>query len=217
MPLVHSKYFPDAGGLLVWSATESIQSLYRKAPLHKEERSTFHKLRHPVRQKQWLAARILMSMLSPSEASIGYHPSGSPFLISPGESREESISITHDGELVAVIVRPTTFLGIDLQGMDPRVHRIAERFLHPFEKEFSTGLTSTEEEAFLIAVWAIKEAVYKAVGGLPNFAWQIRTEPFDFRRAGHMYCTIHPDDQEREDVLRLRHEWLGEYFIAWTS
>lgn len=85
-------------------------------------------------------------------------PSGAPQVFIGAVPDARSVSISHsNGWAVAAISAPHTFLGIDLEKIEPRMQAWAEDFFTPAEREPMTAQHLTE-------LWTQKEAVVKLLG-----------------------------------------------------
>jgi phosphopantetheinyl transferase len=110
------------------------------------------------RRKQWLAYRILIrSLLEPTEVPVEYDSMGKPYLA--GSDRH--ISVTHSGDLAAVIMSCRGAVGIDLERVRPKIERVKERFLSAEELE---AAGSPPDAGLLTMAWCAKEALYKLYG-----------------------------------------------------
>lgn len=85
-------------------------------------------------------------------------PSGAPQVFIGAVPDARSVSITHSGGwAVAAASAPQTFLGIDLEKIEPRSRAWAEDFFTQEEKGPAT-------DAYLTKIWTQKEAVVKLLG-----------------------------------------------------
>jgi phosphopantetheinyl transferase len=93
----------------------------------------FTEIVHPQKRLQHLGGRYLLSFLFPGfdKAAIAIAASKKPFL--PDGSFQFSIS--HCTQFAAALVSSTQRVGIDIETITERVHRIRHKFLHPSEHE----------------------------------------------------------------------------------
>ncbi|MGB0933953.1 MAG: 4'-phosphopantetheinyl transferase family protein [Lishizhenia sp.] len=106
---------------------------------------------HIKRKREFVATRILRSTIFGKRA-INYSEIGAPFL-----SEKEYISISHASNVVGIGFSEKHAVGLDLEPIREKVHRIKDKFLSSNEHE-TLNTSSTEE---LIKVWSAKEALYK--------------------------------------------------------
>ncbi len=110
-------------------------------------------------------------------------PSGAPQVFIGAVPDARSVSISHsNGWAVAAISEPHTFLGIDLEKIEPRMQAWAEDFFTPQERE---PMTPTH----LTTLWTQKEAVVKLLGrGLSLNAQEISLEGGKVHLSGRAYA-----------------------------
>jgi phosphopantetheinyl transferase (holo-ACP synthase) len=166
------------------------------AVLTPTEEAECARLRRAQRRDEWLAARLAAktllrdwlrdfhgAVLPLGQIEIAHHPSGEPYgrLIFGPQSLPEAtlppISLTHaDGWAVAVLASPARRLrpGVDLEHVEPRSEAFVQSYFHASEAALPMpGTTRRDEE--VTALWAIKEAVSKALGtGLRASTFEIR-------------------------------------------
>jgi 4'-phosphopantetheinyl transferase len=106
------------------------------------------------RRKEFVVTRLLRHELFGFK-HIHYNEHGAPYIEDEG-----FISISHTANMVAIALCHDFEIGLDLEKIDPKIHRIQDRFLTSDEKTVF-DLTSTEE---MIKVWSSKEALYKLAG-----------------------------------------------------
>ena len=142
----------------VWKITESLRELEAMIPLRPSEAGLYESFQVETRKKQWLAYRVLIkSMLLPEEFLVEYDETGKPFLA----GSKYHISVTHSGDLAAVIISSKGRVGIDLETARERIERVKERFLHPEE----LAMIGEKDVCFrLTQAWCAKEALYKLFG-----------------------------------------------------
>jgi len=156
--------------------------LLRVAPLNAPDLSTrldptdwlspqlvveWSQLTHETRRAEWLATRRMMFlMLGELGLPPGPNDSGRLHLersdagkLSLPHAPEWGVSVSHCQGFAAVLLAPGR-VGVDVERYRPQVHRIAPRYLSPPEMA-----VLGQHTAGLILGWAVKEAVYKWMGG----------------------------------------------------
>ena len=147
------------------------------------------RFRAPHRRQEWLSVRLLLQALLNEPKSIGYLPSGKPYLID--DVREISISHTHG--YVAVIVGHGT-VGIDIEQYAKRVHRLSSRFIRDDEQIVPYCGDDTWS---LLLHWSAKEVVFKC----------LETDGVDFREHLYIYPFV-PSETGSFDACESRtSEW----------
>lgn len=111
------------------------------------------------REREQSAVRGLLVEAFGPGAQLGHTPEGAPYIIGVGDVH---ISISHCADMAVLVVsdRP---IGVDVETLRPQLRKVASRFLSPEEALRNPDLPT------LMALWTIKEAVYKAAltPGLP--------------------------------------------------
>ncbi|PYN82004.1 MAG: hypothetical protein DMD96_08150 [Candidatus Rokuibacteriota bacterium] len=138
------------------------------------ELAEYAELRHPLRRREWLGARIcLKTMLlrcrrvgDPLECAIVKDLRGRPRLFScaPASTASElyDCSLSHKGRFAgACVARATgTMVGFDIEAVSPRLLTMSGAFAN--DRDVLISAQPTEER--LAILWALKEACAKAVG-----------------------------------------------------
>lgn len=168
MPIYKKHSVPYNTQLLVWHITES-EAVLREGILLTE--LCFNRLdmmKSPIHRCGFLSVRQLLAVVGYTPKDLFYDTFGKPHL---KDGKFISISHSHTFAAIAVGDKP---LGVDIELEQPKVHRIAPRFLHASE------IAPTASDRRLTTQWCIKEAAYKALGkkGL-SFLHHIRTENMD--------------------------------------
>jgi phosphopantetheinyl transferase len=194
----------------VWRITESPGELLAMIRLSDREKALYEGFLVEERRKQWLAYRILIrTLLEPDEVPVEYDALGKPYLA--GSDRH--ISVTHSGDLAAVIMSRKGAVGIDIERVRPKIERVKERFLSAEELE---AAGNPPDAGLLTLAWCAKEALYKLYG-LRNL---------DFR--GQM--KVHLPERLKEcefkgevtangatSVYRLQSRLLGPYVLVYAA
>jgi phosphopantetheinyl transferase len=147
--------------LILWEALED-ESFFREAlpstvldsmPTHAEKR------------KQYLSGRFLLQQLDPHfpYEQLRVATGGRPYLA----DSSAHFSISHAGTYIAAILDPSNKVGVDVEQITERAHRVRRKFLAPVEEEvLKSFLFSPNEEdvshAYTLA-WSVKETAFKAL------------------------------------------------------
>lgn len=148
---------------------ESVASEYL-TPL---EASEYAELRHPLRRREWLGARVCLKLMvvrqgrvgEPRQCAVLKDPSGRPRLVVPPDSTAGVVgdcSLSHKGRFACAATSSAAGakIGVDIEEVSPRLRRLADQFAH----ERDTLLGSRPAEERLAILWALKEACSKVVG-----------------------------------------------------
>lgn len=158
MPLKETIKTANDSTIGLWQIEESIKELLAKYQLKEFEKERFSIIKSEKRQKEWIAARILLEILLGNKTAIGYLPNGKPYLI----NTNINISISHTANLVAVIINPILLVAIDIEQISEKVTRVKHKFLSSNELTF-IALHKQPTLSMLLA-WSAKETLYKLAG-----------------------------------------------------
>lgn len=140
------------------------------------------------RRLQWFATRHLISRAFGNTAELEKEESGKPVL----KGRSESISITHSNNFAAIMWSNHARVGIDLETIQPKVLRIAPKFMEQDEIDAVPEIQKTEK---LILYWSAKESLYKlhSKGGI-DFKTQLILHPFELQQSGVIKADVLAED-----------------------
>ncbi len=209
MGLFLTKHMPEAS-LGVWEITEALDVLYDMARLSGKERSHYASLHSPLRKKHWLSYRLILPSLLPGETPTGisYDPFGKPRL----DNGRSNLSVAHSGVYAALMVSPTRAVGIDIEAIQPKIHRLAHKFLR--EEELDYHFTSHATESLML-IWCAKEALYKLHGRREiSFKEHILVKPFAFTATGRINASI--EHREINKHYALYYDMIGEYLLVYV-
>lgn len=115
------------------------------------------------RQVEWAGGRLAYAL------ARGERSQPQPLLSGAGGepigSERESVSLSHKPDLALALVGPRSqgTLGVDLEGLARERLAIASHVLGPEEQEWYEALPSGKKWRYLVSVFALKEATYKAI------------------------------------------------------
>ncbi|RLD82931.1 MAG: siderophore biosynthesis protein [Bacteroidetes bacterium] len=159
MPLHTNKNLNDHSRLVIWEIEESPEWFLSALHLEDDELEKYNGFRTDQRRVHWLAYRYILKNIvgKGTQIRVKYDPNNKPFL----DLSEEHISVSHSGKFATVIISKQYQVGIDIEQVHPRLHKVAEKFLSPEEGADGLGELSTEH---LCLHWCAKEALYKLYG-----------------------------------------------------
>jgi 4'-phosphopantetheinyl transferase len=178
MPLDYQKSTEEFQ-LGIWRLDESLEELQSLLKLSLSDLEIIHFFKSEYRKREWLTVRVLLKVLMPSvTTSIQYDENGKPHLLNSGYS----ISISHTKNFVAVILAKKAGVGIDLETIQPRIERIAKRFVTSEEENF---IEPEKKIQYQHVLWGTKEVLYKIYGkGELDFLDHIKVEKFILSEKG---------------------------------
>jgi 4'-phosphopantetheinyl transferase len=135
------------------------------AALSSDEAEAYAAFRVEKRRREWLAGRLAAKALL---CAAEDRPNPAAFVVKPDHYGRPScgdrlLSISHSGDwaLAALLPGPGCFLGADIEKVEPRHPAWYRDYFHP--DEIAGGHTAPEASD-ATRVWAIKEALLKALG-----------------------------------------------------
>jgi phosphopantetheinyl transferase len=181
-----------------------------------EEYGDYALMRHPLRRRDWLGARVCLKVMlmrrgaldDPLHCAVTKDARGRPSLSlarEAGAATAYDCSISHKGRFTcaALSATPGVRIGVDVEEISLRLVRLAPSFTG--DRDVLVGASAPEERVTIL--WALKEAGSKALGtGLGLRFSDIRCEEIGERR--HRLMT--PDGRE----LRARHLTHAGYVVA---
>lgn len=158
MPIYLRKQVDAHGLLAVWHLTEGVETLFeictQRQLIDRPEIVRANRFTNNKRKREWLGTRLLLSEMTDSQHTIYYAESGRPFF----KDQSYNISISHSGDLVAVLLSRKHQVGIDVEQVSDKIARIALKFLHPQEVD---AIKSMDDITKLYLHWCAKEVLYK--------------------------------------------------------
>ena len=157
----------------IWKVTETLNELLALLPdrgvVYLEELKAF---KSDSRKIEWLAVRVLLYTLTGKIMPIHYQFSGKPYLL----NNKGHLSISHTKGYVAVIISETNEVGIDIEKISDRVHKVAHKFVRDDEYLPEDSKQKTKN---LLLIWSAKEVMFKCMN----------EEAVDFREHLHVGLT----------------------------
>ena len=162
------------------------------------------------RQKEWLAARLLVKELLGEESLISYQPNGAPYL--PAYPFY-SISISHTKGYAAVLIREQANTGIDIEYRGDRILRIRRKFM---SSEEDKTIDVSHESDHLLLYWCAKETLFKMIGeeGV-DFRSHLHVDTFEYRDEGEIVA--HETRTSRNVTFRLKYKVTPDYVLVWSE
>ena len=120
----------EEGIIGVWEITEDINLLVQKFQFLDSEKEEYDKFSSERRKKEFLAVRLLLQELLNKKPEIIHDDSGRGTLKNSGFN----LSISHSKEL-AVVFLSKRKIGIDVENVERKIEKIAQRFLHKSEMD----------------------------------------------------------------------------------
>jgi phosphopantetheinyl transferase (holo-ACP synthase) len=205
MPLFYQQNINDSTRLAIWDLQEE-EAFF----------GGFTEIVHPQKRLQHLGGRYLLGYLFPSfdKAAIAIAASKKPFL--PDGSHQFSIS--HCTQYAAALVSTSSRVGIDIEAITERVHRIRHKFLHATEHEMLEKNASEllRLTAQLTIIWSAKEAIFKWWGiGNIDFSEQMILDQMPVAQDGILPAKF-IEKNGTEHPLVLHYKVLDAICLVWV-
>lgn len=189
---------PSNKNLKLWHLTESDEAWMELA----EKTGCLFPNKLPNRRDIERFATLLLLKEAKLEDQLQYNEFGKPVL-----RDGQFISISHDKNIVGIIIQEQE-IGLDIQTVEERIHRIANKFCNDNELN---QFQSTEERT---AIWCTKEAIFKYFGTDVPFAESITVTSIKWNSEEIIanYSGVHGD---RIFTLKLMN--LNNTFVVYTQ
>ena len=149
MPVIEDIHLSSTTRIIVWEIKETIDFLKSELNLSDFSKNTLRKKKSEIHQKQFLAVRNILELLSIHDSDISYDVDGKPFI------KSIYISISHSKEFVAVIISDEK-VGVDIESNSDKCFRIMQKFLGT-ENEFPMKIDWKTAQL----IWNMKESLFK--------------------------------------------------------
>ncbi|MFM2306790.1 MAG: hypothetical protein RLZZ367_1459 [Bacteroidota bacterium] len=199
MPL-HSNITTDNFKLALWRIEEDL-------PFFEDRLSAPPDIKNENKRLQWYASRHLVNQLAGQPVHIAKDEAGKPLLT------DANLSLSHTAEFAAAMLSSSHTVGIDLEMVNPKVERIAYKFLRDDEIE---AIHPGEKIEKLILYWSAKEALYKLYGkGEIAFTTQLLIEPFTLGLQGELTAAIRGIETPLEN-LTVHYRFLNDHVLTYV-
>ena len=210
MPLHTHKDLSDHTRLVIWEIDETPEWFLSALSLEEDELEKYNGFRTDQRRVHWLAYRYILKNIvgKGRQIRVKYDPHSKPFL----DLSKDHISVSHSGKFATVIISKEYQVGIDIEQVHPRLHKVAEKFMSPEEGGHAVGDLSTEH---LCLHWCAKEALYKLYGERdPDFREHIRVLQPPSGHEGVFKGMIMSGGEEHH--YQMQAEKVEDYFLVFA-
>jgi 4'-phosphopantetheinyl transferase len=195
--------------IYTWHITEPVAELarilepYQAMALESVPESLKPRLWH---NSHFLSTRILLFKYAGLNSPVLKNSSGKPF------NEHLHVSISHSHDYAAVIVSENAPVAIDLEKKDPRILRVAHKFIHEVEKFFP----ETEAVLYTTHIWSAKETLYKLYSANEViFKEELRVHPFTAGDLGNFRGDITKPPALLD--VDLQYFSFDNYVLTWCS
>jgi len=168
---------------------------------------------HPHKRLQHLAGRYLLPFLFADfpHTAIEIAQTRKPYL----PAAQYQFSISHCADFAAAIVSKNKAVGIDIEMITERVHKIKHKYLHAKEQAFVNDYPIEKQTKLLTVLWSAKEAMFKWWGrGDINFSEAMQIQSFELNESGVIYTSFKKDNFET--ALELNYKIMDQMCLVWV-
>ena len=151
MPVIEDIQLSSKTRIIVWEIKETIDFLNSELDLSDLSKKTLRKKKSEIHQKQFLAVRNILKILSIHDSDLSYEVDGNPLI------KSGYISISHSKEFVTVIISDEK-VGVDIESNSDKCFRIMQKFVGT-ENEFPIKIDMKIAQL----IWNMKECLYKII------------------------------------------------------
>ena len=151
MPVIEDIQLSSTTRIIVWEIKETIDFLKSGLNFSDFSKKTLLKKKSAIHQKQFLAVRNILKLLSIRDIDLSYCVNGKPII------KYGHISISHSKEFVAVLISDEK-VGVDIESNSDKCFRIKQKFIGT-ENEFPIKIDMRISQV----IWNMKECLYKFI------------------------------------------------------
>lgn len=212
MPEVLRRSLSVSSFLGVWQIEEQEEELMSQLVLDADELSYLSSIKVQEKRLQWLASRLLIRRIvnPPGQIIMEWNKRGKPVII----NYDFEVTISHSRQMAAVVVGESV-CGVDIEKVDPKIGRIARKFVREDERSF---IQPPYENEMCTLIWGVKESLFKFIGGGGvDFKENLRILPFSYSQKG-VIDAHHISNGVVQQNFKLGFEILNhEYALVWVA
>ena len=203
---IFKEIISEQAQILIWKYSEEEEF---SADLISDEKEFENlKQKSPKRLIEKQMVRHMLKKIMPNH-KIRYHENGQPYL----EPFDKFVSVSHSFPY-AVLAISEKKIGVDIEQVKDRIDKIKHKFLHPKEIDWLSRAESGIEH--LIAIWCIKEALFKIHS---SKQWSFKefyvVDEFFLDKFSKIKCKVF--DKDKEDKFLAHLEKIENYYLAITE
>ena len=193
----------------IWKNDESLEDLLFDLQPDGKLLQQYNQIHLPKRKKEFCITNLLVREIYGSTMIIDKNRAGKPSL----RHSDYKISISHADSYSAVFLAEKQECGIDVELIDHRMPRLAQKFVSEYE---SLYITKGKDITYISIIWSVKEAIYKwyAKRGL-DFKENMIVHPFTILQSGGpVYYEFLKDGKKITNIAYYR--LFHDHVIAWV-
>ncbi len=206
MPIISIQNITNEITLGIWKITETKADFVNLLGNH------LFDLSKPVNPAEnvgihWFASRVLLQNLFDADRiEIHKNENNKPTLYIDHE--KYFISISHSYEYVGIMFSKTHEIGLDIEKVDDRIHRVSNKFLNENEQLFA------ESKLVKTLIWSAKESMYKWYGKKElDFKLNMEALLFEAKNEGVFNCLLHKNEINK--AIEMHYYQLENYVFTY--
>lgn len=206
------KISPDPNSILaIWKIEESKEDLLLLIDERLHEISKPKNVHDSV-GKHWLASRaLLLQLFDKQKVEVHKDMNNKPSLVI--DSKPYFIAITHSYDYAAVMISDTHEVGLDLERIDTRIGRVANKFINAEEQTYISKVSPEDLNQFQTIIWSAKETMYKIYGKKElDFKKHMNVEAFQINQKNIKGLVL---KEEEEHQLELQIDNIDNYVLCY--
>ena len=206
------KISPDPNSILaIWKIEESKEDLLLLIDERLHEISKPKNVHDSV-GKHWLASRaLLLQLFDKQKVEVHKDMNNKPSLVI--DSKPYFIAITHSYEYAAVMISDIHEVGLDLERIDTRIGRVANKFINEEEQTYISKVSPEDLNQFQTIIWSAKETMYKIYGKKElDFKKHMNVEAFKINQKNIKGLVL---KEEEEHQLELQIDNIDNYVLCY--
>lgn len=192
--------------LLVWHISENLDFFSEKISYRSTATNT-------GRIEQQMASRYLLELMHPAFPFDKVHAKDGGKLVLPAST--PNFCLSHCSQFAAAIMSAELSVGIDIEKIDPKVLKVAPKFLNQSELDWLSNLDIESQKQYTTLCWSIKETVFKWWGnGGVDFANHIHIPTIDCVEEGMVLVNFKGSTTH---VCNVHFKLLGNHWLTYMA
>lgn len=206
--LIRNQHIDENCILGIWEITESKEELLALYPKNLQLKAAKHitKMKSEKRIIEWLSARLMLSILLNEEKMVYHKSDGKPYLM----DNSYNISISHTNKYAAILLHRSKKIGIDIEEISERVHKVASKFIS--EDEF---IDESQKSIHRLLHWSAKETLFKLMDvNEIDFKQHLHLDKFIPAEKG--IITAYETKTDKKNLFNIFYEVYPTYVLTWS-
>lgn len=207
--LIRNQHIDENCILGIWKISESKEELLALYPDSLQLKAEKHitNIKSEKRIAEWLAVRLMLFYLLNEEKIVYHKNDGKPYLM----DNSYNISISHTNKYAAVLLHRFQKVGIDIEEISERVHKVASKFIS--ENEF---IDESQQSIHRLLHWSAKETLFKLIDvNEIDFKQHLHLEKFIPAEKG--IITAYETKTSEKNQFNIFYEVHPEYVLTWSA